>query len=200
MNGTLGKFRVRSNFCQTGVGGLGVAVSNSPTTHNPAVTVMVPKGYDQIARLYKQARIYKSTCRAAVHNIAETTGAVHLYGYVHDDKVDHAEPTTFAQLMESSIPGLRHKMISSAVSGASSSTKSITKMFHERFMSPEDRLGNEYDIDVTAHNPVYEYRFGLVPDMGTLPDKNVSLVLTANYFVKFTHPVEIAKDTNPAIQ
>eukprot|EP00965_Chrysotila_dentata_P129668 4286827-Pleurochrysis_carterae.AAC.4 len=102
--------------------------------------------------------------------------------------------------MESSIPGLRHKLISSAVSGASSSSKSITKMFHERFMSQEDRYGNEYDINVTAHNPEYEFRFGLIPDMGTLPDKNVSLVLASNFFVKFTHPVDIVKDTNPMIQ
>eukprot|EP00965_Chrysotila_dentata_P137974 4563667-Pleurochrysis_carterae.AAC.1 len=162
MSGTLGKFRVKANFIHTGASGLGIAVNNSPTTHNPAIGVMVPKGYDKIAGLYRQARVYKSTCRACLHNVADTSGAVHLYGYALDDKTVHAEPTTFAELMESRIPGIRHKQISSAVTGAAH-TKSITKAFHERYMSPEDRMQDEYDIN-SLHTPEYEYRFGVLPD------------------------------------
>eukprot|EP00965_Chrysotila_dentata_P024737 820378-Pleurochrysis_carterae.AAC.1 len=66
--------------------------------------------------------------------------------------------------MSCSIPVFQHKMVSSAVSGTGHHTKSITKVFSERYLSAEDRLSNEFNLNDPVHNPDYEYRFSIVPD------------------------------------
>jgi len=97
------------------------------------------------------------------------------------------------------IPGFKHKMVSSAVSGAGQSCKSITKTFSERMLSPEDRITNEYNIDAAVHSPEYEFHFSTLADLGTDNSKDHSIVITATYYCKFTNPKQIASDTDPVV-
>eukprot|EP00965_Chrysotila_dentata_P149520 4937329-Pleurochrysis_carterae.AAC.1 len=79
-------------------------------------------------------------------------------------------------------------MVSSAVAGNGGNCKSITKTSGERMLTPEDRISNEFDIDSVAHSPDYEFRFSVLPDSGTDTTKDYTVVVTATYFCKFSHP------------
>eukprot|EP00965_Chrysotila_dentata_P196236 6177457-Pleurochrysis_carterae.AAC.1 len=83
----LNKLKLRCNFIHTGALGTGAAIAvGTPNTHHAFVSTQVPKGYDRLASMCEQCRVYKSKARFAVHNLAESTGAIHITGYVHDDK------------------------------------------------------------------------------------------------------------------
>eukprot|EP00965_Chrysotila_dentata_P069111 2283967-Pleurochrysis_carterae.AAC.1 len=93
------------NFIQTGATGLGVHVNGGN------LSTQVPKGYDRMAAMYTQCRIYKSKAKFTAHNLSNETGAIHITGYIHDDKVEHQEPFTYHNIFTCSIPGFKHEHV-----------------------------------------------------------------------------------------
>eukprot|EP00965_Chrysotila_dentata_P042222 1400490-Pleurochrysis_carterae.AAC.1 len=123
-------YKLRANFIHTGTGTdvYGVASSNLA---NSGLNTQVPKGYDIIAGLYQTARVYASKATFIVHNQQgdenyTDEGALHIFGSVNTNKTTYSLPTVPEKLMQSTIPGLRHKLVTGGP-GSTRNVKSITK-------------------------------------------------------------------------
>lgn len=185
------KYYIRSNFLQTSPGGTGANVALTGEGSIPQA--QVPKAYDRIAGMYKECRIYKSTARCTIRNLDDESGTIHLFGYVYDGKTSHQEPTQTGGVFRNTIPGSKHRACNSGIN-SDKNVKSITTMFKERYMTPEERVVNEYSINATTHNSNYQHRFMVIPEVLTASTKAHTLTVTVTYFCRFTKPVQLASD------
>lgn len=200
---TAGLLQYYANWIDTTAGtptGVFYAKSSTPGT-NPIITSglredPIPRGYDLMKSLYGQCRIYASNISVQVINGDSTQNSTIMTGIYTKDLDDQTltNPTTADEMIGNTIPGFRYKNISSSY--ATGSKALLKHSFHEKYMSKEDRMQNEFAPAQSNSSKQQIYNIDFVNLFGSV-SMNAVVVVKILYKCKWTNPLSFGSDDTP---
>eukprot|EP00965_Chrysotila_dentata_P182448 6024388-Pleurochrysis_carterae.AAC.1 len=198
---SVAKFKIFCNYIARN-DNLASGIHNDPALEGIFGDLM-PTGWDLMASLYDEVRIYGASITVEMINY-KNTGDGHTHAYIYLEKDDARrdflrEPITNAEeLRDSKIPGIRRGMMYPSGSGGSKVV--LKKSWTEKMMPLEDRVDNKFNkgtVYQAASQRLYHFVIGRVPGYASTGFPQGYFMCTVTYMCKWEQPKTFLRDDNP---